>query len=415
MRASHTLSAPQADLERQGSPRVLLLSAGVGAGHIKAADAVGQAIRTICPDAHVQHEDVLNLANRVYRSLIGAGYFKVAAWAPHFLGHLYDSLDGPGGNGGRLGDRVRLAIDRMNLRALTKLLCQGRWDLAIHTHFLSAMIMGRLRERGRIHTPFVTVTTDYDVHRLWIAPHCDLYCTATEETRSIIASRPISVTRIHVTGIPVHPRFGRRIDPLRARRELGLDEHEPVILQMAGGVGVGPLERIHQGILDLGAPVQVVVCAGRNEDARRRLEAIVCPPRHRRRVLGFTDQVQLLMSAADLVVTKPGGLTVTEAMACGAPLVLIDPIPGQESRNADFVLERGCGIKVNNLSAFTDKVSRLLSDPQWLSELRHNAIRAARPRAAFDVARRSLALLGKGVVAPQGDGATTVRLQTLEA
>jgi processive 1,2-diacylglycerol beta-glucosyltransferase len=166
-----------------------------------------------------------------------------------------------------------------------------------------------------------------------------------------------------------------------------------VVLQLAGGFGVGPIAKIYRALLALERPLDLVVVAGKNEAIREELKAIAPPERHRVQVLGFTDKIDELMGAADLVVTKPGGLTTSEALARGAALVVVNPIPGQESRNCDFLLENGAAIKANNLATLSFKVNTLLNDHAQLDRLRTNVARLARPRAAYEVATGSLELL----------------------
>ena len=166
-----------------------------------------------------------------------------------------------------------------------------------------------------------------------------------------------------------------------------------MVLQLAGGFGVGPITEIHRAILAVKNPLEIVVVTGRNAEARQNLEPIPCPRRHRRKILGFTTEIDELMAAADLVVSKPGGLTTSETLARGAAMVVVDPIPGQETRNSDYLLENGAAIKVNNLSTAAHKIDQLLEEPGRLDTIRANARRIARPRAAFDVVEKSLELV----------------------
>jgi processive 1,2-diacylglycerol beta-glucosyltransferase len=169
----------------------------------------------------------------------------------------------------------------------------------------------------------------------------------------------------------------------------------PVLLQLAGGFGCGPLAKIYEALLAIEKPLELVVVAGRNAEAKEQLDNVPVPARHRSRVLGFTDQIDELMAVADLVISKPGGLTTSETLARGAAMVVVNPIPGQESRNSDFLLENGAAIKVNNLATLAFKVNQLLNDGERLKRIKTNARRIARPQAAFDVVKRSLQLVKK--------------------
>jgi len=196
-----------------------------------------------------------------------------------------------------------------------------------------------------------------------------------------------------VTGIPIHPAFSEPKDPAACRARQGLAGDRPVVLLLAGGHGAGPVGEPFRALLETDVPLEVVAVTGRNAEARDRLRALAPPPRHRAHVLGYTDQMDELLAAADLVVTKPGGLTVSEALARGAGLVLVNPIPGQEERNSDYLLEEGAAVKVNHTPTLGFKVAELLRHPERLDRLRANARRLARPRAAFDIAGRALALV----------------------
>jgi processive 1,2-diacylglycerol beta-glucosyltransferase len=376
------------------SPRILILTASVGAGHNRAAQAVELALRDICPEASVRNVDVLDLANPAFRWLYGKSYFEAVAAAPHLVGYLYDRLDRPLNRLERGMDKVRFGMQHLNLRALSSLLTGETWDLAINTHFLPAEVIGTFRKRGRIDFPQVTVTTDFDTHRLWHNPPCEHYFTATEEGRANLAAWGVPLDCITATGIPVHPLFAQPRNSWDCKRRLDLIDDRPVILQLAGGLGVGPIEAIHRQILATELPLQIVVVSGKNVIAREKLAAIECPSRHRRTILGFTDRMDELMAAADLIVSKPGGLTTSEALCRGAAMIVVDPIPGQETRNSDFLLENGAAVKVNNIASLRYKLTHLLSEPGRLDSMRAASRKLAKPRAAYDVAERSLAILG---------------------
>ncbi len=168
-----------------------------------------------------------------------------------------------------------------------------------------------------------------------------------------------------------------------------------MILQLAGGFGVGPIVKLYQSLQEIERPLEVVVVAGRNAEVKADLEKVTPPGQHHTHVLGFTDQIDELMTAADLVVSKPGGLTTSEVLARGAVMVIVNPIPGQESRNSDYLLENGAAIKANNLATLSHKVAALLDNPARMAELKANVARIARPQAAYEVARKALAMVGK--------------------
>jgi processive 1,2-diacylglycerol beta-glucosyltransferase len=309
------------------------------------------------------------------------------------LGYFYDLLDQPSRSGKNRGDRFRLALEKLNLRKLERMLQTELWDLVINTHFLPAEIIAALRKANKISTPQVTVTTDFETHRLWVNQPCEHYYTATPEGARYLHSWGVPATDTTATGIPVHPLFSRPKDRKECLARLGLPGDRPIVLQLAGGFGVGPIEKITKALLEVSRPMDLVVVAGRNEAVKKQLARLPVPAHHRLKVLGFTDQMDELLNVADLVVSKPGGLTTSETLARGAVMVIVNPIPGQEARNSDWLLESCAAIKANNTPTLTYKVDALLGDPARLAQLKENVARVARPRAAFDVVEHALGLL----------------------
>ena len=375
--------------------RILILSASVGSGHMRAAQALGAALRETAPQVETRLVDVLDHAHPAFKSLYGGGYLKLASRAPHLVGYLFDRLDQPGAR----GDAVRLRLQRLFLGGLERLLLEERWDLAVSTHFLPAEILAHLRRRGKLSLPQAVAVTDFDAHRIWMHEPCERYFAASDEAAAALRHFGVDAGRISVTGIPIHPRFAARSRASAARRAMNLAADRPVILLLGGGCGMGPMERLFEALDEVSSPIQIVAVAGRNETLRRRLSRRALASKQKARVLGYTDRIDELMRASDLIVTKPGGLTVSEALACGVPLAIVDPIPGQESRNGDFALEHGAAIKIQRPSALTHKVELLLATPERLEQLKASARRLGRPVAAFDAARECLALAGARVPA----------------
>jgi processive 1,2-diacylglycerol beta-glucosyltransferase len=371
--------------------RILVLSAGVGGGHVRAGQAVEAALRELDGQANVRHIDVLTLTNATFRRVYAQTYFDLVAKAPHVAGYIYDALDKPRPKDSRR-DGLRLMVEKLNLLKFAKLLRQEPPDVIVNTHFLPAGIIAGLRRAGKLDTPQMVVTTDFEVHRLWVMQQVERYCTATAEGKACLENWGVAAESIRVTGIPIHPVFGVAKPQAACRARLGLDGARPVVLQLAGGFGVGPMRKIFEAILSIEMPLQVVVVAGKNDAARRELEGVQAPERHRVKIMGFTDQIDELMAAADLVVTKPGGLTSSEVLARGAAMAIVNPIPGQESRNADYLLENGAAVKINNIATLAHKLGPLLADPRRLEQLKAAARRIAKPQAAFEVAREALGM-----------------------
>ncbi len=366
--------------------KILLLSASVGAGHIRAAEAMETALRQLAPDADVRNVDLMQLTNPVFRYLYGQSYIDLVNRAPHMLGYFYDLLDRIPSRQQK-SDHLRRFVEQQNLNKFFKLLDGETWDVVVCTHFLPAEMIAMRKREGRFAAPQAVVITDFDTHRLWANEPTERYFAATEEGAENLAYWGVARERISVSGIPVHPRFSAPKDRQAILKKFGLIGDRPLVLQMSGGFGVGPIEKIYRGILAIDTPLEVVVVAGRNAAVKSQLEMIAADKRHNARVIGFSHEIDDLMFVADVVVSKPGGLTTAETLASGAALAVVNPTPGQEIRNSDYLLERQAGMKINNLGTLAFKLGSLVRDPARLSLLKGNARSLGRPRAALEIAQ----------------------------
>src|SRR4029077_7104497 len=225
------------------------------------------------------------------------------------------------------------------------------------------------------------------------------YYVAIDEAAEYLARIGVPREKLRVTGIPVDPLFATPVNRSEARKQLGLDADAAVILISAGCYGIGPVEQLVKDLLALQRPWQIAAIAGKSDKARKRLEELANEagklPLGSRRLcaVGFTMQMDKYMAAADLMVGKAGGLTTSESLARGLPMALIEPIPGQEERNADHLLEAGAAIRCNNLPAAAWKIAALLDDSARLARMREAARSLGRPEAAAAIAEDALTLL----------------------
>jgi processive 1,2-diacylglycerol beta-glucosyltransferase len=320
---------------------------------------------------------------------------------PEVLGWLYDHLDKPWKN-----ERRRLAFDKLNTRPFVKLLKEYRPDISICTHFLPAEIVSWLKAKERIMSRQAIIVTDFDVHAMWLCHHYEHYFVALDETREHMERLGIPAEKLTVSGIPIDPVFAREKDKKEMRRKHGLKEDGTTILVSAGGFGVGPIEHLMASLLQLKHPAQAIVICGRNEELKDRIERLArnLPPASAVAVhaLGYTTGMDEYMAASDIVLGKPGGLTTSEALAKGLVFVIVNPIPGQEERNSDHLLEEGVAIRCNNLPVLAYKIDRLLDDQARFASMQANARRLARPRAAYEI-------IGKLLSLPEGAAGFTTK------
>jgi processive 1,2-diacylglycerol beta-glucosyltransferase len=376
------------------SPKVLILSASAGAGHLRAAQAIERAFQETGAAQAVHNIDTLDFTNPLFRRLYSQAYIEMVNRMPEVLGWLYDRLDKQGRD-----DRLQRAFEKLNTGPFVKLLEDYQPDITVCTHFLPAEIISRLIEEGRLNCQQAIVVTDFDVHAQWLVHNYDRYFVAIDETRAHLQELGVPAEKVIVSGIPVDVEFARPKDKVAMRRKHDLRPEGTMILTSAGGFGVGRIEELMTSLLKLRHPAQVVAICGRNEELQVHLNvmAMALSPHTglTLKVVGYTTEMDEYMAAADLVVGKAGGLTTSEAMARGLPYVVVSPIPGQEERNSDHLLEEGAAIRCNNLPVLAYKIDSLLDDPARLASLRANAVRIGRPRAAFDIVAR-LTAFGDG-------------------
>ena len=374
-------------------PRVLLLSASSGAGHVRAAQALEKAF-IARGDCDVEHIDAIDYVSKLFQRAYDKSYISIVRRAPDLMGVVYERTDQPWQH-----PRRRLTLDRLNSQPMIRLLKRVQPDLCVATHFLPAEIIAWLIAKKKLRAKNAIVVTDYDVHAMWLCRTVGRYYVAVQEAAEYLAGIGVPREIVRVTGIPIDPLFAVPLDRATARSALNLDAKSPILLLAAGGYGIGPLEQLVRDLLALQKPWQLVAIAGKSEKMKKRLDEIAraagtLPTGFARLVpVGFTTQMDRYMAAADLLVGKAGGLTTSEALARHLPMALIEPIPGQEFRNADHLLEAGAAIRCNNLPAAAWKIAKLLDDPARMEKIRDAAEQLARPNAAADIAEDSLRLL----------------------
>ena len=374
-------------------PRVLLLSASSGAGHVRAAQALEKAF-AVRGDCEVEHIDTIQYVSKLFQRVYDKTYISMVRRAPELMGVLYERTDQPWQNA-----RRRLALDRLNAQPMIRLLKRVQPDLCVATHFLPAEIIAWLIAKKKLRAKNAIVVTDYDVHAMWLCHTVGRYYLAISEAAEYLAGVGVPREILRVTGIPIDPLFAIPLDRATARAELKLEAKSHILLLAAGGYGIGPLEQLVRDLLALQKPWQFVAIAGKSEKMKKRLEDVASSAGTlesgaRRLVpVGFTNRMDQYMAAADLLIGKAGGLTTSEALARHLPMALIEPIPGQEVRNADHLLEAGAAIRCNNLPAAAWKIAKLLDDTSRMDEMRRSAAQMARPDAAAQIAEDALRLL----------------------
>ncbi|MBI2095710.1 MAG: hypothetical protein HYT89_06040 [Candidatus Omnitrophica bacterium] len=363
--------------------KILILHASAGHGHEKAARAVEEACHALFPDVEVAVADTLSLMPR----FIGAGYKKSYLFLiqklPWLWGFFYYFFD----------NAVVYALAKPCRRFFNGFFCRGIETLAVSlgpdvvicTHFMSTEVINALKKTGKIRAFLITAITDFRAHRFWLGEAVDRYAVADPSTRESMICRGVSPDRIVVTGIPVDKKFSLREGREKLRKEFGLESNKFTVLVTSGGGGVGSMDRILKGLSRIRPEIQILVVCGQNKLLFDRLRTELIGS-SAVRLFGFVDFMDRLMETADILVGKSGGLTVSESLCKGAPLVVFEPVPGQETANALYVQAHGAGLIARSSEEVVRRVGELSSDAAFLGRLKAAAVNLAKPDAARKVA-----------------------------
>ena len=366
--------------------RVLIATITAGGGHLAAAAALDEAWKKSRPDDTVERVDFLKFFSPVHKKIHLDGYVKLVERAPELWGLVFKKTDNA--KVARRMNKLKLAFPSGSRTRITRYLKRFAPDLVLCTHYLPLETLGLLRSKCDGLRPLtVSVVTDFEAHALWMDACVDLYCVAAEETKARLVARGAAAENIVVTGIPISAKFSAKPDAKAVRKNFGWRDDLPVLLVLGGGFGMGPVAEILAELDKVPQAFQTIVVCGRNEELRRKLATQ--DRKHPTHVLGFSSNMHELMAVADLIITKPGGLTSSEAMALGKPLIILNPIPGQEAANSDFLLERGAAAKINRVEDLPYRVGQLLGSKK-LSEMAKAAKALGHPHAAGEICEEAV-------------------------
>ncbi len=345
--------------------RVLIFSATFGAGHVRAAEAIFEAIRAQEPSTEIIHLDFGEFLNKTINKVIKNTYIELIKYTPKLWGKFYyrTSKISPDSVFQRL-------LNRLGRRDFLEYILSLQPDLIICTYPTVAGVLAQLRSVQALSIPVVTVVTDYAIHSQWIHAGVDLYIVGCQDVCDGLISRGIEKNRIKVTGIPVSPRFEIPLERHSLYQKFDLEAERFTVLVMGGAYGVlGGAKLISKIIAESQARIQAVIVCGRDEKLFKSLDPVIAEARIPIRRLGYVRNVEELMTVADVIITKAGGLTVSEALTKRLPMVIYKPIPGQEEANAFFVQKIGAGLVADNSDNLEEIITRLISQPQELKSM----------------------------------------------
>ncbi|MFZ5827017.1 MAG: MGDG synthase family glycosyltransferase [Bacillota bacterium] len=365
--------------------RCLILSAPFGSGHQRAADAAAAALRS--RGAQVVIADIFSLVSPTLARVAAEAWTSLLRVAPTAYGAIYRWTEGADTPADHLAGSP-WALRSFLGPSLSRLVNELRPDLVATTHPAPLALAADLKRNGR-RFRLLSINTDFTIHGFSVFPEVDGYCMPHQALLPEMWRRRVEPDRLFVTGIPVEPAFHRRTDRAAARRLLGLPEAAFTVAIMGGGLGMGPVTDAVQALTRLTPPPTTLAFTGANRALAESLAELEAPGL---KVIPFTRRVDRYLDATDLLVTKPGGLTLAEAIAKQVPLALLPPLPGQEERNRDFLVstEAALAVTPDELGAL---VERLRAQPERLAALRYRAADLAVPDAAERVAEAAFRLM----------------------
>jgi processive 1,2-diacylglycerol beta-glucosyltransferase len=373
------------------SKRIFILTLSVGTGHMRAAEVLQRALYDCIDPVEIRLLDALKVARSWFLTLYVRPYWWLLRRAPGVWRWLFE----------RRQKKLHRAtapswVFRRGCREVLERLKAYAPHLVIANEIGALEIAALGKREGWFQAPLLAVQTDFQAEPPWVQAEVDVYCVGSEEARSQLVNWGTSPNRILVCGIPVDPVFALPIDKSELRRALGLDAQRSVVLVMGGGMGPAPLDAIVASLELCRLPLQVLVVAGHDRILRQALEQMRFKIALDLRVFGWTDTIPELMAAADLLITKPGGLTTAEALSASLPMIVTHPIPGPEERHVRYLVEQGVAVEASTLEEIPQLVTRMLSQPEKLAELSRQQKDMSRPDAAHAIAQVGQALLEKG-------------------
>ncbi len=370
--------------------RILFLYLTKHSGHYSAAVAVEKALHRLDPSIETRMLDSFSHASPLLSKVTLKAYLAMLKAAPEIWEYMYDNPE--------FQSRTRLIRDllnRGNSRKLQRFIDEFQPDTVICTQAFACGVLASWKQNKQRRTPaLVGVLTDFVAHRYWAHDMVDLYITPTEDTRSTLLLQGVPPERVKVTGIPVAPGFLGPVDRVAVQKALGLRPDLPKILVMGGSLGLGPVKSVIRKLDKLPQPFDIIAVTGKNEELKERLTRKGRKLRHPIKIIGFAENVNELMEIADFSVTKPGGMTTAEALIKKLAMIIINPIPGQEQKNTEFLLANRVAVQAedaNDVALFADD---FLRNPEKLHQMRSAAASLGRPHAAMDAAREILRITG---------------------
>ena len=367
------------------SKKIVVLYASVGGGHFKAAEAIKNYILENYTDCEVEMLDALKYTNKAIDKIIINSYLNMARYSPELWGDIY-KLSAKQYSVANFSN----AVQKLLSLKLVKYFKEQKPDIIVSTHPFITEMCAVLKKKEKITAKLNVIITDYASHRFWeLKPeYIDHYFVANNETKYTMISHGIEEYKIHVTGIPVSSSFFKNYNKEEIYREFNLDRNKRTVLIFAGGeYGISNIKNFYNGLLNVEENIQIVTIAGKRIKSQKLFAKLAEMSNKKVVILGYTNKVPELMQIADLIISKPGGLTTTEILNSQIPFAIINPIPGQEEENANFLLNNGAAVRIFDAKNTKPFLDNLLSDDIRLNNIKAMQKHIARPNSTTDIVK----------------------------
>lgn len=376
--------------------KVLLLYAKVGNGHLKAAEFIRDELKKLDENIDIFFEDGLEYSSALTNKLIIKGYASMAKTAPVIYGTIYNKSDTQDTN--TVGEINKMVNKAMTIR-LKKMIRKLSPDVIVSTHPFISHMCGYLKRKGKTDAKILSIFTDYGIHNMWLEENesIDKLLMATDEMKKdCIREYEVDESKIAVTGIPVSPKFKQEYNKKEILDELGLKENKKTILFCAGGgLGLGKSDELLEEMLESNYDFQLIVVTGKNEKQKAAFEKMVKKYSKDVCILGYTNKMPELMYVSDAVMTKPGGLTSTECLTMKKPMIIINPIPGQEEQNAIFFTNHGMALRMYKNEPVEHVLDIVMNNSKRLEQMKEMCEMYMRPDSALKVAQEIINIYDK--------------------
>ncbi|MGE8206940.1 MGDG synthase family glycosyltransferase [Heyndrickxia sp. NPDC080065] len=356
-------------MEEMVKGKVLILSGSFGQGHQQVAYAVEEAIQKRSPNTEVVVVDFLAWAHPYFYHVAHFTYMKMLKYSPKLYGFLYKKTYKKSSMSTKLDKILSAGIGKMQ-----NLIQMIQPSIIINTFPFAAAIVSKLKEYQVIDIPSITVITDHTSHSYWIHPFTDQYIVASGKVKQSLVDLGIKRETVACTGIPIRSKFSEPSNRDEIRKKYELDPTLPTILIMGGGEGLIGKEILKSNELEtLHEKIQFLIICGKNKKLKKNLEKEFYDSKHIIKIFGYTENIHELMSVSELVITKPGGVTTSEALVTELPMILFKPLPGQEEDNAHYLIQSGAAIAAENSFDLLHKINIILANKNILQKLKSSA------------------------------------------